>query len=209
MGLEKMVEICILKGENRIMSDLLFQNLYRIPSARAWWHNYGHYFITICTAGRECYFGEIRRGIDGINRIIYSEMGVEAIRQIELAVEHHPYCKIPYWAVMPNHVHMIVAIDETKTPHFKRCDGGRYVLQNVSTDDNIPIRRATEMQSWLSVVIRQYKSWVTHYANETGCSFGWQTRFHDHIIRDQLEFDRIAYYVANNVALWDSDCFRR
>ncbi len=38
-----------------------FQNKYRIPSARANWHDYngGIYFITICTKNREHYFGEI------------------------------------------------------------------------------------------------------------------------------------------------------
>ena len=43
------------------MSDK-FQNKYRIPSARAQWWDYGNdgaYFITICTAHRECYFGTI------------------------------------------------------------------------------------------------------------------------------------------------------
>jgi hypothetical protein len=45
------------------MSDK-FQNMYRIPSARADWWDYGWnaaYFVTICTAHHECYFGEIIR----------------------------------------------------------------------------------------------------------------------------------------------------
>jgi len=43
------------------MSDK-FQDKYRIPSARAHWWDYGWnaaYFVTICTAHREHYFGEI------------------------------------------------------------------------------------------------------------------------------------------------------
>jgi len=43
------------------MSDK-FQDIYRIPSARAEWWEYRNdaaYFVTICTAGREHYFGEI------------------------------------------------------------------------------------------------------------------------------------------------------
>jgi len=43
------------------MSDK-FQDKYRIPSARADWWDYGWnaaYFVTICTAHREHYFGEI------------------------------------------------------------------------------------------------------------------------------------------------------
>ncbi|HZL10200.1 MAG TPA: hypothetical protein VFC65_09395 [Prolixibacteraceae bacterium] len=48
------------------MSDK-FQDRYRIPSARAGWWNYGWsgaYFVTICTAHREHYFGEITDGND-------------------------------------------------------------------------------------------------------------------------------------------------
>jgi len=43
------------------MSDL-FKNKYRISSARLQTWNYadnGMYFITICTANRECFFGDI------------------------------------------------------------------------------------------------------------------------------------------------------
>jgi REP element-mobilizing transposase RayT len=42
-----------------------FQNQYRIPSARAIWHDYngGAYFVTICTKNREHFFGEIENSI--------------------------------------------------------------------------------------------------------------------------------------------------
>ena len=37
-----------------------------------------------------------------------------------------------------------------------------------------------------------------------GPTFVWQTRFHDHIIRDAAELNRIVRYIDNNVANWDS-----
>lgn len=117
----------MLKGENRIMSDLLFQNLYRIPSARACWHNYGdgYYFITICTAGRECYFGEIIPDRNGINRNHLTAIGQYADAQIRNVQSHYSFCEIPLWVVMPNHIHLIVAIDGLKTPWVKRDMVGR------------------------------------------------------------------------------------
>ena len=38
-----------------------YQNKYRIPSARAAWHDYsgGAYFVTLCTRAMEHHFGEI------------------------------------------------------------------------------------------------------------------------------------------------------
>ena len=35
----------------------------------------------------------------------------------------------------------------------------------------------------------------------------WQSRFHDHIIRDDESFDRIRQYIANNIFNWKEDKF--
>lgn len=33
--------------------------------------------------------------------------------------------------------------------------------------------------------------------------FGWQTRFHDHIIRDKNAYDNITRYIINNPNNWN------
>lgn len=35
----------------------------------------------------------------------------------------------------------------------------------------------------------------------------WQRLFHEHIIRNQQDFDKIMEYVDNNVIRWKTDCF--
>lgn len=35
--------------------------------------------------------------------------------------------------------------------------------------------------------------------------FNWQGRFHDRVIRDKAEYDKIAWYIQNNVLNWDKD----
>jgi len=52
-----------------------------------------------------------------------------------------------------------------------------------------------------------FKSALTNYARLNKIQFGWQARFHDHIIRDQAEMERIATYIENNVANWENDTF--
>ncbi len=61
----------------------------------------------------------------------------------------------------------------------------------------------------LSIVIGGIKSVVTKFANENGIDSGWQTRFHDHIIRDQKQMNSIAEYIENKPATWDTDCFNK
>ena len=53
------------------MSDERFQNQYRIPSARAKWHDYngGMYFVTVCTRNRKHFFGEIHNGVMHLTEI--------------------------------------------------------------------------------------------------------------------------------------------
>ena len=90
------------------MSDR-FNNIYRIPSARAVWHDYdgGFYHVTICTANRDGYFGKITVGKDG-NVMELSSIGEYAMQQFQNVKEHYPYAEIPCFIVMPDHIHAIV-----------------------------------------------------------------------------------------------------
>ena len=94
------------------MLDKRFQNLYRIPSSRAAWHNYnkGMYFVTACTKKREHYFGEITGRKP---TMVLSEIGQYADEQFRNVHNHYPYAEIPLWIVMPNHFHCVAIIDDT------------------------------------------------------------------------------------------------
>ena len=59
----------------------------------------------------------------------------------------------------------------------------------------------------LSTMVGGYKRAITRYAHEIEMDFGWQARFHDHIVRDQEEMNRIADYIQNNVLRWKEDKF--
>ena len=85
-------------------------------------------------------------------------------------------------------------------------DVARYVSTN-PTDKNEYMAERSPKQGSLAAVIRGLKSAVTKYANENEILFAWQPRFHDHIIRDNSEMNRIANYIENNVANWVDDEF--
>ena len=177
------------------MSDDRFQNKYRIESARADWHDYdgGSYFITICTKNREHFFGEIVNG-----EMVLSDIGKYAEEQFKNVSSHYPYAEIPLWTIMPNHLHAIVIIDGNKTKYDRRV---------VETWRAASLRDIANLQGWLSVVIGGLKSSITRFANENALDFAWQPRFHDHIVRDTPEMNRIADYIKNNVANWKDDEF--
>ena len=181
-----------------------FQNKYRIPSARAKWHDYngGEYFITICTAGREHYFGEIRD-----NEMILSVIGKYTVDNLERINQHYPYCVVPLFVVMPNHIHAIVVIDEkpygTNVSNVETmCTSS---LQNKLVDEkmqSVSVRRGK-----LSTAMGGFKRAITRFSNENKIDFAWQTRFHDHIIRDREEYYRISEYIKDNPGTWREDKF--
>ena len=195
------------------MSDDRWQNKYRIESARAEWHDYdgGIYFITICTNHREHFFGEIEDG-----NMALSDIGNYTAEQFQNVSAHYPYAEIPLFTIMPNHVHAIVVISACRDvacnvlsmpmETIAREDVARYVSTDL-TDKNEYMAERSPKHGSLAAVIRGLKSAVTKYANEYEILFAWQPRFHDHIIRDNSELNRVGSYIENNVANWKDDEF--
>lgn len=184
-----------------------FQNKYRIPSARANWHGYdgGVYFVTICTQNRVHYFGKIENG-----EMHLSPIGQYAHEQFANVKTHYPYAEIPLFVVMPNHIHAVVVIDGKNETACSRD-----VACNVSTGEtnnpfkNIQMANISPKNNTLATVIRGIKSSITKFVNTNNIPFAWQSRFHDHIVRNQDELNRIATYIENNVAQWHLDTFNK
>ncbi len=58
--------------------------------------------------------------------------------------------------------------------------------------------------SSLSTIIRSYKSAVTRYAHTNGyLNFKWQSRFYDHIVKNEKELNAIHRYIRNNPINWN------
>ena len=93
----------------------LYNETYRIPTARAEWWQYGGgiYFVTIKTKNAIQYFGRIiRNPKTHQNEMIFSELGEYVNEIIPKISEHQWYAHVPVWTVMPNHVHVLIMIDE-------------------------------------------------------------------------------------------------
>jgi len=190
------------------MTDL-FRDTYRIPSARLDSWDYGDnaaYFVTICTAERQNYFGEI---VDG--KMVLPTTG-ETARQIWLEIpSRFPYVLLDEFVVMPNHIHGIVIIDKPEDPVETRfiaskSDAAGSVIREGkcggATGNKNPM-----LHENLSKIIRWYKGRTTFETRKILSGFDWQARFHDHIIRDNKEFDNIREYIINNPVNWGKDKF--
>ena len=59
----------------------------------------------------------------------------------------------------------------------------------------------------ISRIIRWYKGRCSFEIRKNHADFGWQSRFYDHIIRNDAEYQRISDYIINNPANWVEDKF--
>ena len=169
------------------------------------------YHVTVCTKDRELYFGEI---VDGTMSL--SEIGKYAEEQFQNVTSYYPYAEIPVFIVMPNHIHAIVVIDN-RTPRrdaIYRVSDFHRVKEDMMGDPSMDSESSKGgstgndnpmLHQRLGTVIRGLKARVTHYANEKGIEFAWQSRFHDRIIRNQKDLNETAKYVENNVVKWKED----
>ncbi len=193
-----------------------YKNKYRITSARLQSWDYGSvgaYFITICTQNREYFFGDVENGIMKL-----SNTGVLAdVFWVEIK-NHAKGVELGEFVVMPNHIHGILILNGNNDNNDADTIETRHALSlspspKPSGQPNEPTqtpgqkRFQNQGKNTVSSIIGSYKSAVTKHAHRLGYDFGWQARFHDHIIRDAKSFDNIQNYIANNPSVWKDDKF--
>lgn len=192
-----------------------FQDKYRIPSARLQNWDYGSnaiYFVTICTQERELYFGEISE-----EKIVLSEIGEIAHRFWNEIPNHFSFVELGEYVVMPNHVHgilifnkLVETYNQVETPNLGVSTTAETIGATKTDQHN---RTAAASQKWysgtLGAIVNQYKRVCTINARKIHSDFAWQSRFHDHIIRNNDSFLRISNYILSNPLNWTDDQFFR
>ncbi|MCB9455210.1 MAG: hypothetical protein H6671_04395 [Anaerolineaceae bacterium] len=151
----------------------------------------GAYFVTICTHERAHLFGEV---IDGV--MILSRAGEIAEERWLALPNHHEGIELDVFVVMPNHVHGIIVL--TGIVGTGPALSGHHAADNAGV---VPT---------LGTVIGSYKSGVTRRIREMQKQPDlrvWQARYHDHIIRNETDLNRIREYTINNPARWQQDIF--
>ncbi len=148
----------------------------------------GAYFITICSHRRQHLFGHIEH-----DHLHLSQLGSKASEDWQAIPHHYPTIELDAFVVMPNHIHGIIFLV-----------GAEFIQPAAIQPATTPPKAV-----YLSQVIAGYKAGVTRRMNRLNQlkSTIWQRSFHDHIIRNEFELNRIREYVANNPSLWEQDMF--
>ena len=196
----------------------LYKNKYRVESTRLKGYDYaqkGFYFVTICAKDKELYFGDVVE-TQNFASVQLSEIGKIANKFWLEIPNHFPHVKLDYYVVMPNHVHGIIVINNNDDVCGRDVRGRDVALQRLYHGQRLytgytgvdkkyngkypRMSKISPKPKSLSTIIRSYKSIVSkivHIKYSEYC-FAWQTRFHDHVIRNDDELNRIRQYIINN-----------
>lgn len=184
----------------------LYKNKYRVESARLknWdYSSEGYYFITICIHNREQILGDIIS-----DKMVLSDIGkiVEKEWLKSFEIRRELFCDT--YCIMPNHIHGIVVINNDDNKPVETH--GHAIPVQTHGRASLQTDKLQRMPKSISSFVAGFKSSATKLTNEYRGTQGnplWQTRFHDHVIRNEKELERIREYILNNQLNWIKDCF--
>jgi REP element-mobilizing transposase RayT len=154
------------------------------------------YFVTICTDGRECVFGEIADGA-----MVLNECG-EIVQQMwDNLPDHYPCVQLDQFVIMPNHVHGIIVITDDGHPAVGAGSPRPGFAGHGETGGATPpLRRPS-----LGNIVGYFKYQSTKHINTLRHTPGlpvWQRNYYEHVIRDDHDLAAIRDYIAANPARW-------
>ncbi len=144
----------------------------------------GMYFVTVCAKNKKNLFGSftVGRGLaPAENPIELNNLG-KLVEQCLLATEsRYQNISVDKYVIMPNHLHAIIRIEEAA---------------------------GASPRPTLMDAICSFKSIATRECNKADGIAGrqiFQTSFYEHIIRTQVDYNDIWYYIDRNPLKWLDD----
>ena len=186
-----------------------YKNKYRIQSHRKPNWDYSadaHYFLTIVTQNRACNLGEIVT-----TEMKLSDFGEIVVQEWFRSFEIRDELILHQFILMPNHLHAIVEIQNKN--RGKMMDGGWAVGGTTVGDPTV--RLPTSISSFIAGFKSAVNSKIDDFLDEKQSEIPkynrnnhfFQPNYHDHIIRNEMEYNNISNYIINNPSNWNKDKF--
>ncbi len=171
------------------------------------------YFVTICTQWRKHYFGKINDGSMNLNLLWrYTKKCLMSICERRKTVD------IDVFVIMPNHIHMLITMDNFHDWMNQKINNTRNRRDDLLGRPNYENGHAKSVSlqekfnpnyKWPSLwsIVGMFKGAITKFANAKHIKFWRQSRYHDHLVRNDSEYERISYYIEQNPQKWNEDRF--
>ena len=140
----------------------------------------GSYFVTLCTNRRIPLFQMEPLVGNGLCAVPPPPQNCIIYKWIRETQNKFPNIVIDKYVIMPDHLHLIVTIRERKVGGS--LDDVMQFFKTMTTNDYIRAVKA-------GVLVPFHKKL-------------WQKSYHDHIIRNQQDYDETWTYIENNPTKW-------
>ncbi len=179
----------------------------------------GAYFVTVCTHEKRCILSHIAVGaLHEAPDVTLTEAGEIVRRVVESLPQRYPNIELEKYVIMPNHVHLLLVISGEREIRESPLQGdrgeGRAIRESplqggaeLRAIRESPLRGDTG-RSLLAKAIGYMKmnsSKQIHILSPAQSV--WQRSFHDHVVRDEREYQMIWEYIDGNAARWADDCY--
>ena len=143
----------------------------------------GAYFVTICTQDRKKILSKLSVGTPvlgcpnppALELLWHGHIADKYIQQMHAFYEH---ITIDKYLIMPDHIHLLISINAP----FGHPGTG------------VPTKRTSTLAQFIGTFKR--------FCNKEYGRNIWQSRYYDHVIRNQQDYDEIWQYIENNPWKW-------
>lgn len=176
----------------------------------------GAYFVTVCVKNKENLLGKIING-----EMFLSEIGKIIEKCWNEIPIHYPHVQSDKHIIMPNHVHGVIKIIDgddniAGAEDFQPLRPHTQKNANVGVENFQPLHQTRPQPNInqyqkviprsLGSIVRGFKIGVTKWCNHQKYKhFAFQRNYHEHIVRNENELNRIREYIINNPLQWQFD----
>ncbi len=129
--------------------------------------------------------------------------------------QHYFSVKTDYYVIMPNHMHGIIELNPVGARFPRPRDttpsvGARFPRPRDTTPSVEARSPRPKNIPTLGKIVAYFKYQSTKHINQKHNTPGtriWQRNYHDHIIRDDNDLQRLRQYIQNNPMKWELDKF--
>jgi len=135
---------------------------------------------------------------------------------------YHKRIILDEWVIMPNHFHCIITLGDYNFDNGFSVIGGDdvdvdkihefYLHQRIQNPNENDIKQYRKLRRKMLIpkIMGKFKMQTSKQINilrNTPGTKTWQHDYHDHIIRNDTEYQHIKTYIRNNPLNWKDDTF--
>ena len=117
-----------------------------------------------------------------IPEMYLSPIGIIVDNEIKKFIWIYENIKIDKYIIMPNHIHMILITDN-------KGEG------------------TSRAPSRTNEIVPSFVSMLKRFTNKKAETSIWHRSYHDHVIRNEKDYERIWKYIDTNPIEWEWDCY--